>query len=192
MGRRYRLVILLTSAVLVPIATDLAASTMPIEIRRHRWVPWIAVAFLLLPLIWRELHGSERPAEDGYSEGPIRFRLSGPEDAARESETLYGDRRFREAFSWSVVAVDRLHDFYVFDQFKNRQPSLNDAWIMNGLVNSLGVTISMDRSVQIQSELDTARHRLQDIIGVCTQSGFDPTIYKNALRQVDYEASTLQ
>jgi hypothetical protein len=77
--------------------------------------------------------------------------------------------------------VDRLHDFYVYEQFRNRQPSPGDAWIVNGLVSALGVLRDQNPNADVADAVKEATHRLRTITTAVEGAGGNATLYRGGL-----------
>lgn len=82
---------------------------------------------------------SRQSPPDAPAGVPFSFDPAGPEKAAGEAEVAYGNQEWIKTLTLYVKSVDRLHDFYVFEKFRNRQPSPADAWMVQGITKSLGV-----------------------------------------------------
>jgi hypothetical protein len=127
----------------------------------------------------RGLHtASSEPA------GPLVFDPAGPEDAAAAAKDAYQSGGFVEALRLFVMAVDRLHDFYVFEEFRNRQPSPRDAWIVNGVGAALCAARAQDRGVDVRGEVREATHRLRTIASAVERAGGNAVLYRSALDEL--------
>ncbi len=124
----------------------------------------------------------------GEPSGGLVFDPQGPEEAAGAAKEAYLHGDFLEAFKCSVVAVDRLHDFYVFEQFRNRQPSPADAWIVNGLTSALGAARACDNRADVRENVRTATHRLRTIATAIEQAGGNSVLFRAALDRLSADA----
>lgn len=113
--------------------------------------------------------------------GVFDFDPEGPEKAGHAGQESYGRQDWPAALQHFVTAVDRLHDFYAFEQFMNRQPSPRDAWLVNGLVSALGVTRNQRQDVDVTELVRTATHRLRTITTAVEGAGADATLYRRGL-----------
>jgi len=124
-------------------------------------------------------------ARDGRAAAAPRrrsiFDPEGPERAAGEAKDAVHQGDFLAAFARSVVAVDRLHDFYVFEGFRNREPSPRDAWIVDGLVSALCAAREHDRDADVREGVRTATYRLRTIAAAIERAGGNAVLYRNAL-----------
>lgn len=109
------------------------------------------------------------------------FDPQGPEKAASAAKDAYNGQDWARSFELYVKAVDRLHDFYVFEQFRNRQPSPGDAWIVNGLVAALGVLRDQDPRAEVAAGVKEATHRLRTISSALEAAGGNATLYRGGL-----------
>ena len=114
----------------------------------------------------------------------IVFDAKGPEKAGADAKEAYDCGHFLKAFQISVIAVDRLHDFYVFERFRNRQPAISDSWIVNGLIEALAAARARDKRADVVEGVRTATHRLRDIVMAINQAGGNPTLYMIALNEL--------
>lgn len=113
--------------------------------------------------------------------GGIQFDPQGPEKAGAEGQAAFTSARYLEAFVLYVKAVDRLHDFYVFESFRNRQPSPQDLWIVEGLVASLDAARTAQPGVDVREPVREATHRLRTIASACDRAGANATMYREGL-----------
>jgi hypothetical protein len=109
------------------------------------------------------------------------FDPQGPEKAASAAKDAYNEHDWARSFELYVKAVDRLHDFYVYEQFRNRQPSPGDAWIVNGLVSALGVLRDQDPTADVAAGVKEATHRLRTIASALEAAGGNATLYRGGL-----------
>lgn len=143
--------------------------------------------------IWPNLIlDTQRKRLDSFGNGPLvpepvtatgmpAFDPQGPEKAASAAKDAYYAHDWARSFELYVKAVDRLHDFYVFEQFRNRQPSPGDAWIVNGLVAALGVLRDQDPSADVAAGVKEATHRLRTISSALEAAGGNATLYRGGL-----------
>ena len=114
---------------------------------------------------------------------PLRFDPEGPEKASTAGKQAYGEQDWPRALELYVTALDRLHDFYVFEQFRNRQPSPKDAWIVEGYIAALGVTRDQRPEFDVGQLVRTATHRLRTIISASKGAGVNPVLFERALSE---------
>jgi hypothetical protein len=131
----------------------------------------------------REAALAQRAAEQAVRSG-IQFDPRGPERAAEESQQalLQGDPA--RAFERSVKAVDRLHDFYVYEGFRNRRPSSSDASVVSGVGASLRALRLRQPAADVRSGVMEATHRLRTISTAIDGVGGDSTVYRHALDEL--------
>jgi hypothetical protein len=115
---------------------------------------------------------------------PLSFDPDGPEKTGSLAREAYGRADFAAAFGLYVKAIDQLHDFYVYEQFRNRQPSPKDTWIVDGLTASLGAARQQNPDVDVRDEVREATHRLRTISSACENSGANPVLFRRALDQL--------
>lgn len=115
---------------------------------------------------------------------PFSFDPAGPEEAAQAAQLAYGSREWTKALALYVKSVDKLHDFYVVEEFKNRQPSPGDAWMVQGISKSLGVIKEVEPDADIMSLVLEACHRLSTICVAVEGAGGNPVLYKRTLDEV--------
>ncbi len=165
------------SGALVPIATNVASSNLPRAVQPYLWLSWLLVRVLLgAALVLEEREGDVPPLALPDDIVPLRS-----EEVARLAAVAYGNQRFLEAFNRSVIAVDRLHDYYCFYQFRHRQPSAKDARIAEGLTSALGAARSIDPSADVRSGVSEAAARLRDIVAAAQRAGLNSAIYRQGL-----------
>jgi hypothetical protein len=114
----------------------------------------------------------------------FHFDPEGPEKVAQQAQNAYRTQQWFESFGLYVKAVDKLHDFYVYEQFKNRQPSPGDAWIVEGVSASLGVTRELVPDAPIAEGVREVTHRLRTIVTAVGKAGGNPTLYQHTLDEV--------
>lgn len=115
------------------------------------------------------LFGGQRT--ESHSDDHWTFNPQGPEDAGRAAEACYRNGQYLAAFSLSLQAVDRLHDFYVFEDFRNRQPSPADAWLVHGLTSALEMARRDNPEADVTAEVRDATHRLRTISTAPSEQG---------------------
>jgi hypothetical protein len=125
------------------------------------------------------------PSADALSAGsPFQFDPQGPEKAGEAAESAYGHHEWIQALELFVKAVDRLHDFYVYEQFRNRQPSPADAWLVQGVTKSLGVMREVRPEADVTDLVREATHRLRTISTAVANAGGEPVLYRRALDEM--------
>jgi hypothetical protein len=85
------------------------------------------------------------------------------------------------AFERGVKGVDRLHDFYVFERFRNRQPSEADAPIVGCLLDSLRLLRERDSQCDVRDGVVEATHRLRTISTATDGIGGNSALYRQGL-----------
>lgn len=118
----------------------------------------------------------------------FQFDPHGPEKAADAAKAAYYEQDWGKAFQLYVKAIDRLHDFYCFEQFRNRQPSPADAWIVNGLVSALGALLATDPQADVHEGVRQATHRLRAISTATEAAGGNAQLYRGGLDGLAGEA----
>jgi hypothetical protein len=122
--------------------------------------------------------------EESPPEAPFSFDPQGPEKAAQAAEVAYGHQEWRKALELYVKSVDRLHDFYVFEEFRNRQPSPADAWMVQGVSKSLGVIRELNPEADVSAPVREVTHRLRTICTAVEGAGGNPILYSRVLDEV--------
>lgn len=178
------------SAALVPIITNIASSNLPRTVQPYLWVSWLLIPVLLGITLLLEGRGGSGPPAPVLLDGIIPLRS--PEEAAQAAAVAYRNQRFSEAFNHSVVAVDRLHDFYYCDQFKHRQPSAKDAWIVEGLTSALGAARSIDPHLDVRNGVFEAAARLRDIVAAAQRAGLNSAVYRQGLIDLHTNAPDME
>jgi hypothetical protein len=82
-----------------------------------------------------------------------------------------------------------LHTNYLFMEMKSRQPSPADAWIVDGYLKSLGVSLSMHPEAPVADSVREITHRLRTIASACQRVGIADQLYMNALDTVGRDAA---
>ena len=123
-------------------------------------------------------------AGGGSPGGPFSFDRDGPEKTGSLAKDAYGRADFAAAFGYYVKAIDQLHDFYVYEQFRNRQPSPADTWLVDGLTASLGAAREQNPNLDVREGVREATHRLRTISSACENSGANPILYRRGLDQL--------
>jgi hypothetical protein len=113
--------------------------------------------------------------------GGLSFDPDGPEKAGEAGRNAYDRFQWSDAFMLYVKAMDRLHDFYVFEGFRNREPSPKDGWLVDGLISSLGVTRDQDPTFDVRPGVREATHRLRTIASAVEGAGGNPALYRRGL-----------
>jgi hypothetical protein len=109
------------------------------------------------------------------------FDPRGPETATEEARQG-GDHVY--AFERSVKAVDRLHDFYVFERCTHRQPSPADEPIVATLVQCLERLRADHPSAAVTEGVMEATHRLRTISTSVDDVGGDSARYRRGLDEL--------
>lgn len=125
--------------------------------------------------------------QDGYvirTGDGFTFDPDGPERAAEAAQAAYRRHDFLTAFNLYVKAVDRLHDLYSYERFQHRQPSIRDAWIVEGLTSALAAARAADRDADVREGVRTATHRLRSVASAIEQSGSDARLYRSGLDEL--------
>jgi hypothetical protein len=111
----------------------------------------------------------------------LSFDPEGPEKTGARARVAYGNADFAAAFHLYAKAIDQLHDFYLFEQFRNRQPSPKDTWIVEGLTASLGAARQTNPEIEVREDVRMATHRLRTISSACDRAGASSVLYRSAL-----------
>jgi len=130
-----------------------------------------------------ELRSRQMPGKTS-TDAPFSFDPAGPEKAAQAAEAAYGSREWTKALALYVQSVDKLHDFYVFEEFKNRQPSPQDAWMVQGISKSLGVIKEVEPDADVMPLVLEACHRLSAICLAVEGAGGNAVLYKRTLDEI--------
>ena len=124
------------------------------------------------------LFRKKKPQPSG---SPFTFSPTGPDEMAKAADNLYGNQRFAEALDQFARAIDMLHTLYLFENMRQRQPSPADAWIVDGYTSSLGATLAIDRSTDVEESVRTTTHRLRTITTAAERVGLPAQLYREAL-----------
>jgi len=127
---------------------------------------------------------SHPPPVPSPAGSPFTFDPEGPEKAAQAAQDAYGRHEWSKALALYVKSVDRLHDFYVFEEFRNRQPSPGDAWMVQGVTKALGVTRELEPEVNVTEPVREVTHRLRTICTAVEGAGGNPILYARVLDEV--------
>jgi len=116
----------------------------------------------------------------------IQFDPEGPEGALKEAEDAAARRPqdWATAFERCVTAVGRLHDVYVLEQFRNRQPSAADKPIISALTYSLRALRGNDARRDVSDDVRGATHRLRTISTAADTAGLDSSLYREGLQRL--------
>jgi hypothetical protein len=129
--------------------------------------------------------GVSRPVEGGSGQraaSPVlEFDPQGPERALGEARRAIARGDYPAAFERSLKAVDRLHDFYVFEQFRNRVPAPADDPIVGCLTESLGRLRQQQPYCDVREGVVEATHRLRTISTAVDSAGGDSARYRRGL-----------
>ena len=117
----------------------------------------------------------------GSSRRPIEFDPASPERIAEEAYSAYQQAGPLSAFPVYVRALDRLHDLYVFERFRQRQPGLQDTWILEGLTQSLVLGLTSEPDADVKASVREATHRLRTIVTAMESNGANAAMYRGAL-----------
>lgn len=127
---------------------------------------------------------SPEPQQTEPEEPLFAFDSDGPEKAAAQARQALALSDPEAAFERAVKAVDRLHDFYVFERFANRQPSSADVSLIDTLVDSL-TAVRRDRPhADVTSGVMEATHRLRTISTAADAAGIDSSRYRLGLSEL--------
>ena len=111
----------------------------------------------------------------------FEFDSRGPERALSEARQAIERGDYPAAFERSVKAVDRLHDLYVFEQFRNRKPTAADDPIVGFLAESLGRLRQQQPYCDVGDGVVEATHRLRTISTAVDSAGGNSTRYRRGL-----------
>jgi len=100
----------------------------------------------------------------------------------RGGQERYGYGDFGTALFFYQKSIDVLHTNYLFGQMRNRQPSPDDAWIVDGYTRSLGASLAMHPAAPIDSSVREVTHRLRTIATACERVGLPSQLYREALQ----------
>lgn len=129
--------------------------------------------------------GVSRSATSGFGQqtasSAFEFDSRGPERALGEARQAIARGDYPAAFERSVKAVDRLHDFYVFEEFRNRKPTAADDPIVGCLAESLGRLRQHQPYCDVREGVVEATHRLRTISTAVDSAGGDSTRYRRGL-----------
>jgi hypothetical protein len=124
----------------------------------------------------------------------VRGTFSGHVFAAIELETEHAIRMFKLGLHAPDYATEVEHEIAesnavaaaeaILEQFRNRQPSPADAWLVNGLVASLGVTRELLPQLDVSAQVREATHRLRTISSAVENAGGSSVLYRNALDEI--------
>jgi hypothetical protein len=107
-----------------------------------------------------------------------------PESLAEGGKDRYDHQDFGTAIFYYQKSIDLLHTDYLYMQMKDRQPSLGDAWIVNGYLSALGASLSLHPDAPVNDSVREVTHRLRTISSACERTGATPALYLNALAQL--------
>ncbi|MFZ6005563.1 MAG: hypothetical protein ACOYXM_16695 [Actinomycetota bacterium] len=131
----------------------------------------------------RAAEAARRESESAVAarDAMFSFDTSGPEKATDEARQALQSGDSGHAFERSVKAVDRLHDFYVFERFTHRQPSPTDEPIVATLIESLERLREDHPNASVRDGVMEATHRLRTISTAIDDVGGDSTRYRRGL-----------
>lgn len=121
------------------------------------------------------------PSAPGAGGGPFTIDPGGPERRGEQARASYGHANFAEALTQYESAIEALHDLYLFENMRQRQPSPADAWIVDGYTSSLGAALSMNPNLDVTESVRTVTHRLRTITTTCRRVGSPDATYTGAL-----------
>lgn len=129
---------------------------------------------------------AQQRAEEAVEQRRAMFAFDpfGPEGAVEEaySATQRGDHEL--AFARAVKSVDCLHDFYVFERFRNRQPSDADQPMVDAVVNTLARLRHAQPAAPVEEGVTEATHRLRTISTAIDERGGDSSRYRSGLDEL--------
>jgi hypothetical protein len=116
----------------------------------------------------------------------IQFDPEGPERALKEAEDAAARRPqdWATAFECCLKGVEGLHDVYVLEQFRNRQPSAADKPIIYALTYSLRALRGNDARRDVSDGVMGATHRLRTISTAADRAGLDSSLYREGLQRL--------
>ena len=129
---------------------------------------------------------AQRRAEEVVAQRNAAFAFDprGPEIAVQEADQASARGDHELAFARAVKSVDRLHDFYVFERCRNRQPSAAD----QAMIDAIGRTLERLRKAQpaqdVREGVKEATHRLRTISTSIDDVGGDSTRYRAGLEDL--------
>jgi hypothetical protein len=134
----------------------------------------------------RKISPAQRVAEAPVAarESMFAFDPRGPELAAQEAGQALQVGDSVRAFERAVKSVDRLHDFYVYQEFANRQPSAADDLLIDVLVNSLEQLSRDQPAASVKEGVMEATHRLRTISTSYEEIGGDSSRYRRGLDEL--------
>lgn len=108
--------------------------------------------------------------------------LGSCETIAQGGKERYGYGDFGTALFFYQKSIDILHSMYDFGQMRNRRPSPDDVWIIDGYTSSLGASLSMHPNAPVDNSVREVTHRLRTIATACEQVGLPSQLYREALK----------
>lgn len=111
----------------------------------------------------------------------FNFDPQGPDKTAMRARAALVEGRTAEALTLSVKAIDRLHDLYVFEEFRQRQASPSDSFLIDALRDSLSAHRAADRSADVAGEVREVTHRLRTISTTLERHRGDAALYRRGL-----------
>lgn len=129
---------------------------------------------------------AQRRAEEAVAQRSAAFAFDprGPELAVQEADQAASRGDHELAFSRAVKSVDRLHDFYLFERRRNRQPSTADQLMVDAVVRTLAGLRQTRPSVSVKEGVMEATHRLRTISTSIDDTGGDSSRYRTGLDEL--------
>jgi hypothetical protein len=137
-------------------------------------------------------HSLSDPAWLGESRRIFESRIDGfygsPETMAAGGREHYGCQDFGTAMLFYAKSIDMLHTAYGFSQMRARQPSPDDAAIVDGFSSSLGAALSLHPRAPVEECVREVTHRLRSISTECDRVGLPSGVYRSALDAIAMHA----
>lgn len=115
---------------------------------------------------------------------PFTIDPGGPERRGEQARSSYGHANFADALGQYESAIEALHDLYLIENMRQRQPGPADAWIVDGYTSSLGAALSTNPNLDVTESVRTVTHRLRTIASKCRAVGSPEVLYMGALQQM--------
>lgn len=115
------------------------------------------------------------------SGGGIQFDPLRPEELGEAARQAFDRSDFLSAFNLYVKAIDSLDDLYGYEQFRQRQPSPADAWLVDGMTRALGLALRQDPHADVVEGVRMATGRLRRIARLTEAAGGNSLLYRQAL-----------
>ena len=117
-------------------------------------------------------------------EAMFSFDPRGPAIAVQEAQDAVRRGDHELAFARAVKSVDRLHDFYVFERFRNREPSPADLPMVDAVVSTLTGLRQAQPDALVKEGVTEATHRLRSISTAIDERGGDSSRYRAGLDEL--------